>query len=126
MDGSDLNEGTEECADVAASDCDEHQFPVTSVESNRELKRKAAYSSEAPATSSSVSHEKRQKTSSSGRSKPKQPWTNEEKHAIFTFLGNYIREGTVPGMDACMQAINDSGGVLTRDWRQMKNAVKNV
>ena len=65
VDGSDLDEGTEECADVAASESDEHQSPVTSVARNRELKRKAAYISEAPATSSSVSHDKRQKTSSS-------------------------------------------------------------
>ena len=52
--------------------------------------------------------------------------SHEEKHAIFTVLSNYIREGTVPGKDACIQAVNDSGGVLSRDWRQIKYAVKNL
>jgi len=137
-------------ADVAATECDEQQPVVTDVAGSCEFEAATASASETVAQScsdvkaaaqsskhksevlSSVSHENRLKTGSSSairsrRRNPKRRWSHEEKRAVLTNLGTYIRDGTVPGKSPCMRAIRDSGEVLSsRDWRQVKYTVKNM
>ena len=57
----------------------------------------------------------------------KTPWSREEKQAIYSSLHDYIKRGIVPGKEACIKAIEHSGGLLSqRTWRHVKFAVKNL
>jgi len=57
----------------------------------------------------------------------KRPWASTEKEAVYKFLSEYIKKGTVSGKTACLQAIEKSSGVLAgRCWMHVKFAVKNI
>jgi hypothetical protein len=54
-------------------------------------------------------------------------WSNEEKSAVFFHLDLYIKCGKVPGKAACVEAIQNSNGILnSRSWEQIKFCVKNI
>lgn len=57
----------------------------------------------------------------------RRPWSTSEKKAVYSNLHVFIRQGRVPGKEACMKAIADSGGVLSgRSWKHVKFAIKNL
>ena len=57
----------------------------------------------------------------------KRPWSGPEKDAVVQFCSDYIKKGVVPGKQACLEAIDESDGILAgRNWRHVKFAVKNI
>lgn len=54
-------------------------------------------------------------------------WTEEEKEAVFKYLGEFIKKRILPGKRECENCIKRSGGVLAKgDWDLVKNCVRNI
>lgn len=52
-------------------------------------------------------------------------WTEEEKEAVFKYLGEFIKKRILPGKRECENCIKRSGGVLANgDWDLVKNCAK--
>ena len=53
-------------------------------------------------------------------------WTKEERKAVFETLGKYINKGKIPGKLLIEEAKENSGEALeNRDWKAVKNFIKN-